>query len=195
MAGKSDELGRQDGSGSGEQSDAQLLSLLQGGSRAAFAALVQRHTERFYALAYRYLQSRHAAEDVVQDAFLKLWENPGRWRAERGAQFTTWFHRVVVNLCLDRQKRRWPLPLGDAPPPADPRERQDAAVMRAQEQELLEREIAALPERQRTALNLCFDESLSNQQAAELMGLSLKALQSLLMRAKTTLKQRMKAYL
>jgi RNA polymerase sigma-70 factor (ECF subfamily) len=59
----------------------------------------------------------------------------------------------------------------------------------------LEKEIAALPERQRIALNLCFDEGLSNQDAAEVMGINLKALQSLIMRAKTTLKARMKAYL
>ena len=52
-----------------------------------------------------------------------------------------------------------------------------------------------MPERQRTALNLCFDEGLSNQEAAEAMGVNLKALQSLIMRAKTTLKERMKAYL
>jgi RNA polymerase sigma-70 factor (ECF subfamily) len=67
--------------------------------------------------------------------------------------------------------------------------------MRAQEQRILEKEIAALPERQRTALNLCFDEGLTNQEAAEVMGLHLKALQSLIMRAKTTLKERMKAHL
>jgi len=68
-------------------------------------------------------------------------------------------------------------------------------MMRAQEQKILEKEIAALPERQQTALNLCFDEGLSNQEAAEIMGLKLKALQSLIMHAKTTLKERMKAIL
>jgi len=68
-------------------------------------------------------------------------------------------------------------------------------LIQAQEQKILEREITALPERQRTALNLCFDEGLSNQEAAEIMGVNLKALQSLIMRAKTTLKERMKAFL
>jgi RNA polymerase sigma-70 factor (ECF subfamily) len=80
-------------------------------------------------------------------------------------------------------------------PLADERESADEAMIRSQEQRLLEKEIAALPERQRTALNLCFDEGLSNQEAAEAMGVNLKALQSLIMRAKTTLKERMKAYL
>jgi RNA polymerase sigma-70 factor (ECF subfamily) len=80
-------------------------------------------------------------------------------------------------------------------PLADERESADEAMIRIQEQRILEKEIAALPERQRTALNLCFDEGLSNQEASEAMGVNLKALQSLIMRAKTTLKERMKAYL
>ena len=68
-------------------------------------------------------------------------------------------------------------------------------MIRTQEQNALEKEIAVLPERQRAALNLCFDEGLSNQEAAQVMGINLKALQSLIMRAKTTLKERMKVYL
>jgi RNA polymerase sigma-70 factor (ECF subfamily) len=68
-------------------------------------------------------------------------------------------------------------------------------MIRNEAQRMLEAEIAALPERQRTALNLCFDQGLSNQEAADVMGVKLKALQSLIMRAKTTLRERMKAYL
>jgi len=102
----------------------------------------------------------------------------------------------VVNLCLDWQKKKRPMELPDEDIPlADEREPVDAVMIRLQEQRLLEKEIAALPERQRMALNLCFDEGLSNQEAAEVMGVNLKALQSLIMRAKTTLKDRMKAYL
>ena len=101
-----------------------------------------------------------------------------------------------MNLCLDWQKKKRPLTLDEASPLADERETLDAAIIRTQEQKILEKEIAALPERQRTALNLCFDEGLSNQEAAEVMGLNLKALQSLIMRAKATLQEeRMKAYI
>jgi RNA polymerase sigma-70 factor (ECF subfamily) len=179
-----------------EKDDEELLALIQDGSQQAFSVLVQRRTERFYRLAYRYLQSKEAAEDVVQDAFVKLWEDPGRWQAERNNKFTTWFYRVVVNLCLDWQKKKKPLELGDQEVSvADDRETPDIAILQAEKQNILEKEIAALPERQRTALNLCFDEGLSNQEAAEVMGLKLKALQSLVMRAKTTLKERLKNYL
>ena len=178
-----------------EKDDQELLALVQQGSRPAFAELVRRHTERFYRLAYRYVRSRETAEDIVQDAFVKLWEDPGKWRPGRNTRFTTWFDRIVINLCLDWQKKKRPLPLDDEMPLIDERETATEAMIRIQEQKLLEKEIAALPERQRTALNLCFDEGLSNQQAAEVMGMNLKALQSLIMRAKTTLRERMKSYL
>jgi len=178
-----------------EKDDHELLALIQDGNGQAFATLVERHTERFYRLAYRYLQSKAAAEDVVQDAFLKLWENPAIWQPERNSKFTTWFYRVVVNLCLDLRKRKVPVTLDEEIPLIDDREPVDEAMVKFQEQKALEKEIAALPERQRTALNLCFDEGLSNQEAAAVMGVKLKALQSLVMRAKTTLKERMKAYL
>ena len=178
-----------------DQDDHELLALIQDGNGQAFALLVERHTERFYRLAYRYLQNKAAAEDVVQDGFLKLWENPALWQPERNSKFTTWFYRVVVNLCLDLRKKKKPAALDDSLPLIDDRAPVDELMMRAQEQQSLEREIGALPERQRQALNLCFDEGLSNQEAAEIMGVNLKALQSLIMRAKTTLKERMKAYL
>ena len=177
-----------------EKDDHELLARVQSGNHAAFSELVRRHTERFYRLAFRYLQNKEAAEDVVQDAFLKLWEDPGLWQADKNAKFTTWFYRVVVNLCLDWQKRKRPLALTEEMPLVDDRESADQAMLRREEQKVLEREIAALPERQRTALNLCFGEELSNQDAAAIMGVKLKALQSLIMRAKTTLKERMKTY-
>jgi len=178
-----------------EKEDRELLALVQEGSHPAFAELVQRHTGRYYRLAFRYLQNREAAEDVVQDAFLKLWEDPQKWQAEKNTKFTTWFYRVVVNLCLDWRKRKRPVELNEDMPLIDERETADQAMLRWEEQKVLEQEIAALPERQRTALNLCFDEGVSNQEAADIMGVNLKALQSLLMRAKTTLKERMKSYL
>lgn len=178
-----------------DKDDNELLALVQDGSHTAFAELVQRHTERYYRLAYRYLQNKETAEDVVQDAFLKLWEDPGKWQPDKNAKFTTWFYRIVVNLCLDWQKRKRPLELNEDMPLIDERETAEQAMLRREEQRILEREIAALPERQRTALNLCFDAGASNQDAADVMRINLKALQSLLMRAKTTLKERMKDYL
>jgi len=174
--------------------DNELLARIRDGDHNAFGILVRRHTERFYRLAYRYVQRRDVAEDIVQDAFLKLWKNPYRWQPERQSKFTTWFYRIVVNLCLDWQKKKRPLVLSTERLETVTPATLDAAMIHTQAQSLLEKEIAALPERQRTALHLCFDADLSNQEAAEVMGIKVKALQSLLMRAKTRLKERMQRY-
>jgi RNA polymerase sigma-70 factor, ECF subfamily len=178
-----------------EKEDHELLALVQDGSHPAFAELVRRHTERYYRLAFRYLQNRAAAEDIVQDAFLKLWEDPHKWQPDKNTKFTTWFYRVVVNLCLDWQKKKQPVELNEDMPLIDDREGADETMQRKQQQIALEGAIAALPERQRTAINLCYDEGLSNQDAADVMAINLKALQSLVMRAKTSLKERLKNYL
>lgn len=178
-----------------DKDDNELLALVKDGSHQAFNVLVERHVERFYRLAYRYLQDRATAEDIVQDAFLKLWQDPNLWQAEREAKFTTWFYRIVINLCLDWRKKKRPLELDPLMPLVDATGTADEIMIRNEEQEMLEKEIASLPDRQRTALNLCFGEGLSNQEAAVIMGIKLKALQSLIMRAKTTLRERMKLYL
>jgi RNA polymerase sigma-70 factor (ECF subfamily) len=127
----------------------------------------------------------------VQDAFLKLWEEPGRWQPDRHSKFTTWFYTIVVNLCLDWRKKKRPVQIPEEMPLVDSGAGPEETAARAEEQRRLEAEIAALPERQREALNLCFAEGLSNQEAADTMGVNLKALQSLLMRAKTTLRERL----
>lgn len=174
------------------EDDAGLLARIQEGEHAAFSMLVRKHTGRFYRVAYRFLRSRPDAEDVVQDAFIKLWERPETWDTAQNAAFTTWFHRVVVNRCLDHQKKKRPLQLIDETQVQDDRESSEAALMERQQQVEVERQIAALPDRQRAALILCFYEGLSNQEAADVMGVKLKALQSLLMRAKTALKEQLK---
>ncbi len=175
-----------------KENDEALLAAIKEGSHAAFALLVERHSSRFYAVAYRFVHQRESAEDIVQEAFLKLWQSPDIWQSEKGAKFTTWFYRIVTNLCLDMRKRKSPLSIEDDMEFADTRALQDEALVQAREQAQLEKAIAALPERQRTALNLCFTQGVSNQEAADIMHINLKALQSLVMRAKTTLKETLK---
>jgi len=174
------------------EDDVSLLERISKGEQAAFAILVRRHTDRFYRVAYRFTSNRTDAEDIVQDAFLKLWEKPVMWQVERKASFTTWFYRVVVNLCLDHKKKKRPSLLEDDTWVVDERGTHEATMLHNEKERMLETQINALPERQRTALNLCFYEELSNQEAADIMGVRLKALQSLLMRAKMTLKEKLK---
>jgi RNA polymerase sigma-70 factor (ECF subfamily) len=172
--------------------DESLLRRIQDGDHEAFAALVHRYAKRFYAVAYRIVHDRDDAEDLVQSAFLKLWERPELWDQGKQTKFTTWFYTVVTNLCLDHAKRKRPLPLSDEIELADGAPSQDDLLDGKQRRAVLDRLIRRLPERQQLALNLCFYEELSNQEAADVMGVNLKALQSLIMRAKTTLKERLK---
>lgn len=176
-------------------SDESLLLQVQSGDHASFETLVRRHTTRYYNLAYRYMANRESAEDIVQIAFLKLFENPSIWNPKKEVKFTTWFYRIVVNLCLDNKKRHSALPLPESSELIDNVPFQEDKALQQEIQSLLEAEIFSLPDRQKTALFLCFYEDMSHIEAAKIMETSIQALQSLLMRAKTTLKEKMKEYL
>ncbi len=174
-----------------EKTDEELLALIGQQHHLAFATLVRRHTQRFYAVAYRHLLTKTDAEDVVQDAFLKLWQNPKLYQAERGAKFTTWFYQIILNACVDVNKKKKPLALPEDFDVADARPTALDDLVEKEESQQVKEALAGLPEQQRMAMNLCFYEALSNEEAANIMGIHLKALQSLLMRAKTTLKDKM----
>jgi RNA polymerase sigma-70 factor (ECF subfamily) len=120
-----------------------------------------------------------------------LWERPALWDQRKHTKFTTWFYTVVTNLCLDHTKRKKPLALPEEIELVDGRPGQEDVLHQKQQRAWLDRVIHGLPERQQLALNLCFYEGLSNREAADIMGVNLKALQSLIMRAKTTLKERL----
>jgi RNA polymerase sigma-70 factor (ECF subfamily) len=175
--------------------DESLIRQIQTGSRDAFAALVNRHSNRFYRIAYRLVSHKEDAEDIVQEAFLKLWYRPELWNPSKRAKFTTWFYKVVINLCLDHKRKKKPLDLPEGIEFVDANPGQEALLDAYQRQFMLERFIHELPERQQLAINLCFYEGLSNNEAAEIIGIKLKALQSLIMRAKTALKDKVKPYL
>jgi len=174
-----------------EDSDESLMRLIRQGSHQAFAILVRRHTDRFYAAAFRLSGRAGEAEDLVQDAFMKIWQKPDVWKDDRGAKFTTWFYRILVNQNIDRMRKNQKMVSGETILPFIADSKADPEVMAgaSEEQVRLERALSALPERQRTALNLCFYEGLSNEEAAGIMGVKIKALESLLMRAKAGLKE------
>lgn len=174
-----------------ETTDESLLSRVRNGDRQAFSFLVARHAVRFRALAWRMTGDTAEAEDIVQAAFVKLWTAPGAFDPERGVKFTTWFYRVVSNLCLDharRRKRQVVVPDMEmlSATPHTPAPEQD--YIARQEQAMLESAIHALPDRQRMALTLCFYEGLSNREAADIMQVNIKALESLLTRAREGIK-------
>lgn len=174
--------------------DAELVRRAGAGDHAACAALVQRHLVRVHRLAFRLLGNRADAEDVAQEAFLRVWTEAPRWRPG-AARFATWLHRVTQNLATDRLRRR--REGGDAPLAAlvDPAAPVPAALDRDSANAAVRDAVAALPERQREAIALCHFEQRSNIEAAGLLGLSVDALESLLARARRDLRGRLAGWL
>ena len=172
-----------------ELSDEELMIRIQSSDHEAFSLLVMRHTKMFYAAAYRMYPYQDEAEDIVQEAFLKLWRKPDMWKTGKGAKFTTWFYRVVTNLAIDYARKKKDSKGSDVLDRiTDNTPDQQDMMEGGEQQKLLEDAIQELPERQKMALNLCFYEELSNKEAAEIMDIGVKALESLLMRAKSGLR-------
>lgn len=174
------------------EEDEVLVERVADGDKAAYRLLMDRHLGRCVRLARRMTGNAADAEDVAQDAFLRLWRHADRWQSGRG-KFSTWLYRIVTNLCIDRSCRRSFLPLEAAGDPAD--ERPDAAegIAKAQTAKTIAAAIARLPERQRVALTLRYYEEIGNIEAAEIMSVSVDAVESLLLRARRTLRAELMA--
>jgi RNA polymerase sigma-70 factor (ECF subfamily) len=169
-----------------EKSDEDLMALVANGHKLAFETLVKRHLPLAHAAAWRVCRG-HEAEDIVQDAFTKLWVSAPSFRPEK-SKFSTWFYRIVINTGIDRMRSRKPTADANWDMMADPADSAEAEVAKREESGQVQSAIAALPDRQRTAISLCYDQGFSNQQAADIMGIHIKALEGLLVRARKTLK-------
>jgi RNA polymerase sigma-70 factor (ECF subfamily) len=171
----------------GALDDATLVAAVARRDARALEVLVTRHGGWAARFAERLTGNAATAEEVVQDAFLRLWNNAERW--EGRARFTTWFYRVLHNLAVDRLRLRNPqfealdeaLPdAGATPEQALEGERRDARVRAA---------LGQLPERQRAALVLSHYEGLSQAEAAAVLQINEGALESLLSRARSRLRE------
>ena len=174
--------------------DEQLIRCICLGDHGAFADLVRRHTDRYFQFAAKTLQNHADAEDAVQAAFLKLWQKPHLFKPEKG-RFLTWFYRLVLNECRDRQQwwGRQVKGVNDFVQENDQALRRsqpaedDALESRRQvsaRQQLIESAIAQLRPKERDLLNLVIGEGLTQVEVAALLGIRLKALESRLARAK-----------
>jgi len=167
--------------------DAAWLERAAAGDERAFATLVDRHLERLHALAWRALGSAQDAEDVAQEALLRAWRQLPSWQPGQ-ARFSTWLQRVVLNLVNDRLRaRREQVPIEDAEL-ASAAPGPERLATQAQRAQRVHAALQALPERQRDALLLCHYEGLGNIEAAAALEVSVEALESLLGRARRSLR-------
>lgn len=166
--------------------DQDLLERIRNADQAAFSELVGVYFNPVYRAAWRTLGGGDGAEDVAQEAFLRLWRNPGQLRD--GTALRAWLMRVASNLAIDRHRRRPPIASTELPDVADETAAADTDLRRTQAAAEVDAAIAALPSRQRTALVLSHFEGLGNREIAESMELSVEAVESLLSRGRRALK-------
>ncbi len=167
--------------------DHALMAAIGGGDQRAYEKLVSRHLGRAVGFAYKMLGNRADAEDVAQDAFFKVWSEAPRWKPQ--ALFSTWFYRVLYNLCIDSTRRSKIPHVEMNEEYADDRQSVEEELDQRHEDNLLRLAIAGLPEKQRAALVMFHYEELSQSQTAQALAISESALESLLFRARKILKE------
>ncbi|GGJ35425.1 sigma-70 family RNA polymerase sigma factor [Neoroseomonas lacus] len=173
--------------------DACLMARIAAGDETAFRHFADRHVGRMLRLAQSILGSAAEADEVAQEALLRVWRHAARWDGARG-QPGTWVHTIVARLCVDRLRQRRHEPIDAASEVADPAPSALEALSSRREVLALRAALASLPERQRVALTLFYQEELAGTEAAETLGLNLRAFWSLLERARRALRDQMQRH-
>lgn len=173
-------------------SDAELLARSARGDRRAFDRIVARYGPLALRLAARIAPDRQSAEDIAQEAMVRIWHRAADFDARR-ARFTTWLYRIVVNLCIDLRRKAEPMPLPESFDAVDPAPGAEETLQHEERRATLARAMDDLTDGQRAALALIYDEGLSGAEAAEALGITSKAVERLLARARARLRERLLA--
>jgi len=175
--------------------DEELMRAVCNGDQSAYQTLVKQHLKPISHYAFRILGNQKDTEDITQETFLRLWINAGKWQPEK-AKLSTWLHRIAHNLCVDYLRKHGNTQTQESieEEVETQTEEQNSYESRNTklEQELrLKAAIANLPENQRSALMLCHYSGFSNKEAAAIMSVSVKALESAISRAKRSLRNQL----
>jgi RNA polymerase sigma-70 factor (ECF subfamily) len=167
--------------------DGGLLAAAAQGDAAAFAELAARYYAPAYRLAWRLTGNQSDAEDVAQDVFVKLWKDPAQVR--QSAALKGWIMRTASNGAFDRLRQRKTVDLDEAMAVSDPQSGSAELLEMKSASAKVMAAMAKLPERQRQALALVYYENLGNAEAAEIMETTVEAIESLLTRARRSLRE------
>jgi RNA polymerase sigma-70 factor, ECF subfamily len=173
-----------------EEDDRRIIEQVLAGSESAFRQILDQHTQRIFNYVRRMTSNSMEAEDIAQETFIRFWTSRDRFDPDR-VKLTTWLHRIAHNLCVDYFRRRQQEEK-QLPAPSDSQSSQESPdtdyelSIRAA---VVHKALMALPERQRSAIVLCHYQNVSQQDAAHILELSVDALESLLRRGRSKLKQ------
>jgi RNA polymerase sigma-70 factor (ECF subfamily) len=173
--------------------DRALMVLYANGDADAVRILTARLLPRAYRHALRVLQNKAEADDIAQEAMLRLWRSAPDWHSDGAARPSTWVHKVVANLIIDRFRKSARdaggyVALDEADDPVDPAPSAETHLTQQARFSALDAALAHLPERQRQAVVLRHIEGCSNPEIAEILGIGVEAVESLTARGKRALK-------
>ena len=167
-----------------------LLRRFAGGDSNAARVLMDRHVHRILRLAKSMLGETGDAEEVTQEAMLRLWKVAPQWKPGK-AKVSTWLWRVASNLCIDRLRAQSTISIDSIDEPEDGLPSVDEKLLSNDRAAALSQALEKLPPRQRAAVALRHLEGLSNKEIAELLGTSIDAVESLIARGILALKSQL----
>ncbi|MDH5674478.1 MAG: sigma-70 family RNA polymerase sigma factor [Myxococcales bacterium] len=173
------------------ETESELMQRVAAGDTRAYRTLSDHFLDKIVAHGARLLGDPAEAEEVAQETFLRLWQGAARWRPE--ARLSTWLFKVAQRLCIDRLRRRREVG-PDAIDRQEAGDRPSALLMRKQLAERVSQALLALPERQRAAISLAHYEGMTNPEVAEVLEISVEAVESLLARARRSLRSSLSKY-
>ena len=167
--------------------DEELMMAVVAGDQSAYQSLVEKHLAPVSHYVFRILGSSKETEDIAQETFLRLWTRAEKWRSDK-ASLSTWLHRIAHNLCIDYHRKDRSEVSNELEQFEDSRHHLEQQLEIDDRLARLENAMLELPERQRNAIVLCHYQGFSNRDAANIMGISVEALESLMARGRRVLR-------